>query len=223
MQDEINNNIVKDVLMLERRTPDTAENHTMLKEVADYIKGMSYLKQKTSIERLQSYIEGDFDYKATLAILKDKGIETSYSAIRESICYVNKVLKQKLGEDIVYELKANDGNVFGKMLLLNMDTSKLLLPDVVKVIPEFQYARFDIKDCMYELLFLAKYSSAIFNQFHKHMDSKKLAYLYHVLTDCSSNDTQLAFDMAMYLKKARKATKAEFKEYWTDRGYEIDI
>lgn len=222
MQEELNNNLVKDVLLLEEKTSDKDDNYIKVKAVADYIKGMSYLKHKTSIERLQSYIESDFDYKMTLSILKDKGIETTYNALRESICYVNKVLKQKLGEDIVSRLKKNDDSIMGKITLLNMDTSKLLLQEVKDSIPDFQYARYDIKDCMFELLFLAKYNTMTFKCIREQLDGKKLAYLYHLLLGNSSSDAQLAMDMVGYLNKVGKATKAEFIEYWSERGYNVN-
>lgn len=209
MCDEIESNIIKDIFNLEERTPKTAENYATIREVIDYISGMSYLKQETSLVRLKAYIANDFDYDDTLQDLANQGINTNYNALRQSIHYANKILKQKLGDNIVRDLKRDYESVQSRLTLLEIDVNDLLLSDTLKSLPAFQCFRYDLKDCVYELLFLARFSKSSFDLYRGKMDSKKLAYLNHLLTSPSTSETELSLVISQWLSKAKLAHKED--------------
>ena len=202
-------NLLQELLTLANTTQPDSLSYTAVQAVKDYILSFSYLTQKQSLQRVKTFIDCKFSYKATLDSLSNQGIETTKGALKTSIWYVNKTLKQHLGEDIIHILKHNPDLAFRRLSLIDTNINDVLLKDTLKVIPPFDYMRYNIEDCKNELLFLAHFSKSSLDFYLKHMDKNKLSYLVHLLSEPSSEDVTSATLIVKWLQGIKKAKQED--------------
>lgn len=204
-------NIIEKVLNLRDNMDSSMKNYDVVNETADFITSCCYLTQHTAVDRVKAYIANDFDYKKTAQYLEERGIETSYNALKQSICYANKVLKKTLGSDVLGNLM-KDGEIVRKRLVIaRNDIKSILLDDTVKGLPEFKYMRYSLEDCEYELMFLARFSKSSFEFFKNKMDSRKLAYLNWLMTTPSDDAVAESLTVLDWLSKVKTGTTQEVK------------
>lgn len=177
-----------------------------------YVYGCKYLAKKSSRERIQVCIEANFDYEEAVKMLSIRGIETNVASVRNSVCDANRILKDKLGEDIISRLNDCEYIILKLKLLENYEISGLLPIEVIDSMPEFKCIKHDIATCEKELLYLARFSLAAMAFYRECMDSNKLGYLLHLLTNPSEAEMPMSYVVRLWLSKARTAKLPYFEE-----------
>ena len=205
-------NFMKDIISVVENTKGTDRYYKGYDMLYSYVYGCKYLAKKSSRERIQVCIEANFDYEEAVKMLAIRGIETNVASVRNSVCDANRILKDKLGEDFLFRL--NDCEyIFLKLKLLeNYEISDLLPIEVIDSMPEFKCLKYDIETCEKELLYIARFSLAAMNYYRDCMDSNKLGYLLHLLTNPNKAELPLSYVIRVWLSKARTAKLPYFEE-----------
>lgn len=205
-------NFMKDIISVVENAKGTDGYYKGYDMLYSYVYGCKYLVKKSSRERIQVCIEVNFDYEEAVKILAIRGIETNVASVRNSVCDANRILKDKLGEDILSRLNDCEYIILKLKLLENYEISDLIPVEVIESMPEFKCIKYDIATCEKELLYLARFSLLAMAFYRECMDSNKLAYLLHLLTNPSESEMPMSYVVRLWLSKARTAKLPYFEE-----------
>jgi hypothetical protein len=153
-----------------------------LRVVAAYIKGGTWATKKSFVERINYTLSHSRELAA-------KKFGVSEGSINVSISLANKMLRERLGDDIIKQIMS--GNWEEAVLRVNiangsLSLSNAIFSDVLALMPEPAANNLNIKDCITELKFLRGCSINSLKKSIAKMDSNKLAYvldLYNKTTD----------------------------------------
>ncbi|MEG1723763.1 MAG: hypothetical protein RR313_00075 [Anaerovoracaceae bacterium] len=158
----------------------------LLDEILEYYKSFKWLKQQETIDRVKFFTKS-FDYE-----LYCKKYDVTYEAAKTAMNYASNQFKLKIGE---YTLSLIDkGSITEAQMLFYFRSGKVklssyLLSPVVENLPPREFHTIDLADCLTELKYLARYSTAGFIAWQNRVDPQKLSYLRHVLEGDSPKAT----------------------------------
>lgn len=174
-------NLIKDIIY-------EADDFDLMVKLKKFVFDCTYLTHKSTIERVQTYINCDCDTKRTaekLCITTD--------TVRTSVWYANTKLKTLLGESITGRIKSEDPLAKDIMdFALEHSEADLLLPQVEKHIPPYNYRRYSLEDCSAELKFLKFYTHTTMAKKAEQLDKSKLSYIDYLLHAPSDTDMELS-------------------------------
>jgi hypothetical protein len=158
------------------------DRETLLKDIADYVKGATWLKQKTARERVLLFIENNFKTSIVAEILGKE-----LNSTQASISHASKMLEEKLGKDIIKTV-LESRNVSDTAIDFSLKTgvfniSLLLLPQFLEKMPEpLNSAQINLIDCPSELRAMQQFSHLfIQNRVLAKLDNSKMAFIRYII------------------------------------------
>ncbi len=151
----------------------------LLEEIISYMNSYSWLKHKSSKEKVRVWTESGFDYKV---LCEECGV--SYQTARQCICWANSKFKAKIGENTLALIK--EGLMDEARAAFYLHSGMVGLENFVNTeyqgyLPQAKFNIYSLKECENELKILRLISKARFQNYLDLMDEEKMAYVLWLL------------------------------------------
>lgn len=195
-------NVIKGIIQL---ADDVAEFDRDVAEAAiavkQYLLEMSYLKHKSTKERLYSYIYNECDLANTVKALEAQGHEITLAALKSTLSYISKRIQEELGEDILNDIKFAPELVFERLIWKHKHTKGIFLKGL-KTRRDSFYITMPLSCCKNELLFLLEYSKSLYEFRKEPLNSEALRFLFNLIENPKTSDIYLSLQLIEWLQSA---------------------
>lgn len=141
-------------------------------------------------------------------------LNISANTVRSKRSTASKKLFDKLGKDVFEVLLSGDDKRLSrlesklKFLTMGYDEVSNFVPqrviDSAMLVPRSDDKNYDIRECKYELMFLARFDMIDMTENFMQIDSDKLAFLLEILMVCSFGGIDKASIVSFILQAQRK-------------------